>query len=189
MRTITALFIGLTLAPVVLAQTNPTREVQSRYAECNALEKRGKPLELQRAQDRNELGAWQTTEPKEDVFERMRVHLANNRVRSVRLEQTSASSDWFSVTTYCFRSNGTLAFKFQTLSTVNHDSVPGLDRLDIELRSFFSPNGKNFKNLEKMRDAASKKPVKTTYMRSGGPEFPTSGSVIKVVGAGLLPAK
>jgi hypothetical protein len=38
MRIITALFIGLTLAPVVLSQTDPTREVQAHYAECNALE-------------------------------------------------------------------------------------------------------------------------------------------------------
>jgi hypothetical protein len=59
----------------------------------------------------------------------------------------------------------------------------------MELRSFFAPNGKNFKNLEKMRDALSKKPVKTTYMHSGGPDFPTSSSVIKAVGTALLPAK
>jgi hypothetical protein len=189
MRIITTLFI-LTLAPVVLAQTNPTREVQARYAECNALEKIGKPLEFQRGQVGDDLGAWEQSKSKEeDIYERMRVHLANNRVRSVRLEQTSASSDWFSVTTYCFRANGTLAFKFQTLRTVNHDNVPGLGRLDVELRSFFSPNGKNFKNLEKMQDALSKKPVKTTYMLSGGPDFPTSSSVIKAVGTKLLPAK
>jgi hypothetical protein len=185
MRIITTLII-LALSPVVLAQTNPTREVQARYSECNALEKIGKPLEFQRA---GAGGAWEQSKPKEDIYERMRVHLANNHVRFVRLEQTSASSDWFSVTTYCFRANGTLAFKFQTLSTVNHDNVPGLGRLDVELRSFFSPNGKNFKNLEKMRDALSKKPVKTTYMLSGGPDFPTSSSVVKAVGTKLLPAK
>jgi hypothetical protein len=189
MRIITILFIGLTLAPVVLAQTNPTREVQARYAECNALEKIGKPLEFQRAQVGNDLGTWEKSKPKEDIYERMRVHLANNRVRSVRLEQTSAADDWFSVTTYCFRANGTVAFKFQTLSTVNHDNVPGLGRLDVELRSFFAPNGKNFKSLEKMWDALSKKPVKTTYMLSGGPDFPTSNSVVKALGAKLLPAK
>jgi hypothetical protein len=189
MRIITTLFIGLMLAPVVLAQTNPTREVEARYAECNALEKIGKPFEFQRAQVGNDLGAWEKSKPKENIYEHMRVHLASNRVRSVRLEQTSASDDWFSVTTYCFRANGTLAFKFQTLRTVNHDNVPGLGRLDMELRSFFAPNGKNFKNLEKMRDALSKKPVKTTYMHSGGPDFPTSSSVIKAVGTALLPAK
>ncbi len=189
MRIITTLFIGLTLASVALAQTNPTHEVQARYAECNALEKVGKPLEFQRAQAGNDLGAWQKTEPKGDVYERMRVHLASNRVRSVRLEETSAADDWFSVTTYCFRVDGTLAFKFQILRTVNHDVVPGLSRLDVELRSFFSPNGKNFKNLEKMRDATGNKPVKTTYMRNGGPDFPTSSSVIEAVGAELLPAK
>jgi hypothetical protein len=189
MRIIAALFIGLALAPVVLAQTSPTREVQARYAECNALEKLGKPLEFQRAQNGSDLGAWQKAEPKEEVYERMRVHLASDRVRSVRLEQTSASGDWFSVTTYCFRTNGTLAFKFQTLRTVNHDVVPGLSVFDVELRSFFAPNGKNFKNLEKQRDGVSQKPVKTTYMRSGGPDFPTSSSVIKAVGPKLLPAK
>jgi hypothetical protein len=189
MRIITTLFIGLTLAPVVMAQTNPTREVQARYAECNALEKIGKPLEFQRAQNGNDLGAWQKTKSEGDVYERMRVHLASNRVRSVRLKQTSASSDWFSVTTYCFRANGTLAFKFQTLSTVNHDNVPGLGRLDVELRSFFSPNGKNFKNLEKQRNGVSQKPMNIGFMRSGGPDFPTSSSVIKAVGTKLLRAK
>ncbi len=189
MRIITTLFIGLTLAPVALVQSNPSREVQARYAECNALEKVGKPLEFQRAQMGNDLGAWELSKPKEDIYERMRVHLASNHVRSVRLEQTSASGDWFSVTTYCFRTNGTLAFKFQTLRTVNHDNVPGLGRLDVELRSFFSPNGKNFKNLEKQRNGVSQKPVKTTFMRSGGPDFPTSSSVIKAVGTKLLRAK
>jgi hypothetical protein len=190
---ITSVLVGL-LASVMLlsgtlAQTDPSREVQTRYAECNALEKVGKPLEFQRAQAGNDLGAWEQSKPKQDIYERMRVHLASNRVRSVRLEETSASDDWFSVTTYCFRVDGTLAFKFQTLRTVNHDVVPGLSRLDVELRSFFSPNGKNFKNLEKMRDALINKPVKTTYMLSGGPDFPTSSSVIKAVGAELPPAK
>jgi hypothetical protein len=189
MRIITTLFIGLTLAPVVLAQTNPTREVQARYAECNALEKVGKPLEFQRAQVGNDLGAWEKSNPKENIYERMRVHLASNRVRAVRLEQTSASTDWFSVTTYCFRVDGTLAFKFQTLRTSNHDNVPGLGWLSVELRSFFSPNGKNFKNLEKQRNGVNQKPVKTTYMLSGGPDFPTSSSVIEAVGTKLLPAK
>ncbi len=188
MRIIVTLFM-LTLAPVVLAQTNPTREVQARYAECNALEKMSKPLEFQRAGAGSELGAWELSKPKENIYERMRVHLASNRVRSVRLEQTSASSDWFSVTTYCFRANGTLAFKFQTLNTINHDNVPGLGRLNVELRSFFSSNGKNFKNLEKQRNGVNQKPLNIGFMRSGGPDFPTSSSVIKALGTKLLRAK
>jgi hypothetical protein len=98
---------------------------------------------------------------------------------------SGSTSDSF----YCFRANGTLAFKFQTLRTVNHDNVPGLDRLDVELRSFFSPNGKNFKNLEKQRNGVSQKPMNIGFMRSGGPDFPTSSSVIKAVGTKLLRAK
>ncbi len=190
MRIVTALFIGLILASVSLAQTDPNREVQARYAECNALEKIGQPLEFERALEGNELGAWRKLVPgATDISEFVRVHLASNRVRSVRLEENSVSGDWNSVTTYCFRADGTLAFKFQTLRTVYHDEVPGLSVFDVELRSYFSPNGKNFKNLEKMRDGVSNKPVKTTYKRNGGPDFPTSSSVIREIGATLLPAK
>lgn len=194
MRIITALissliFVSFALLSGTLAQTDPTREVQARYAECNALEKIGKPLEFQRAQNGNDLGAWEKRKPKDDIYELMRVHLASNRVRSVRLEQSSASGDWTSLTTYCFRADGTLAFKFQTLRTFYHDEVPGMNVLEVELRSYFSPNGKNFKNLEKMRNGVDNKPVNTTYMRSGGPDFPTSQSVVKEVGAKLLPAK
>jgi hypothetical protein len=189
MRIITALISSFMLVSLGFAQIDPTHEIQARYAECNALEKIGKPLEFQRAQDGNDLGAWEKRKPKDDVYELMRVHLASNRVRSVRLEETSASGDWNSLTTYCFRDSGTLAFKFQTLRTFYHDEVPGLSVLEVELRSYFSPNGKNFKNLEKMRNGVSNKPVKTTYMRSGGPDFPTSSSVVKEVGATLLPAK
>jgi hypothetical protein len=189
MRIVFTLFSSLVLASFGFAQTDPTREVQARYADCNALEKIGKPLEFQRAQEGNDLGAWEKRKPKDDVYELMRVHLASNRVRSVRLEQSSASGDWNSLTTYCFRTDGTLAFKFQTLRTFYHDEVPGLSVLEVELRSYFSPNGKNFKNLEKQRNGVSNKPVKTTYMRSGGPDFPTSSSVVKTVGEKLLPAK
>ena len=110
-------FRGLFTSPLIvalisgtLAQTDPTREVQARYAECNALEKTGKPLEFQRKQEGNDLSAWQKSDPNAiDVYEFMRLHLANNRVRSVRLEESSASGDWSSVTTYCFRANGTRA--------------------------------------------------------------------------------
>jgi hypothetical protein len=194
MRTITVLLSSLILASFAmisgtLAQTDPTREVQARYAECNALEKTGKPLEFQRAQEGNDLGAWEKRKPKDEIYELMRVHLASNRVRSVRLEETSASGDWNSLTTYCFRADGTLAFKFQTLRTFYHDEVPGLSVLEVELRSYFSPNGKNFKNLEKQRNGVSNKPVKTTYMRNGGPDFPTSSSIVKEIGEKLLPAK
>jgi hypothetical protein len=189
MRIITAILSSLILTSFGFAQTDPTREVQARYADCNALEKIGKPLEFQRAQEGNDLGAWEKRKPKDDVYELMRVHLASNRVRSVRLEQTSASGDWSSLTTYCFRMNGTLAFKFQTLRTFYHDEVPGLSVLEVELRSYFLPNGKNFKNLEKQRNGVGNKPVKTTYMRSGGPDFPTSQSVVHEVGKKLLPAK
>lgn len=195
MRIITALISSLILASLALlsstlAQNDPTREVQARYAECNALEKIGKPLEFQRAQEGNGLSAWQKYDPNAiEVYEFMDLHLANNRVRSVRLEQSSASGDWSSVTTYCFRANGTLAFKFQTLRTFYHDVVPGLSVLEVELRSYFLPNGKNFRNLEKQRNGVGNKPVKTTYMRNGGPDFPTSQSVVKEVGANLLPAK
>jgi hypothetical protein len=59
----------------------------------------------------------------------------------------------------------------------------------VELRSYFSPNGKNFKNLEKQRNGVGNKLVNTTYMRNGGPDFPTSSSVVKEVGEKLLPAK
>jgi hypothetical protein len=189
MRIITALISSLIFVSVTVAQTDPTREVQARYAECNTLEKIGKPLEFQRAQEGNDLGPWEKRKPKDDIYELMRVHLASNRVRSVRLEETSASGDWNSLTTYCFRANGSLAFKFQTLRTFYHGEVPDLSVLEVELRSYFSPNGKNFKNLEKMRDATSKKTVNTTYMRSGGPDFPTSQSVVKEVGEKLLLAK
>jgi hypothetical protein len=195
MRIITVLISSLILASITLlsgtiAQTDPTREIQARYAECNVLEKIGKPLEFQRAQEGNGLSVWQKSDPNAiDVYEFMRLHLANNRVRSVRLEESSASGDWSSVTTYCFRANGTLAFKFQTLRTFYHDEVPGLSVLEVELRSYFSPNGKNFKNLEKQRNGVGNKLVNTTYMRNGGPDFPTSSSVIKEIGANLLPAK
>jgi hypothetical protein len=194
MRIITVLlssliFVSVILISGTLAQTDPTREVQARYADCNALEKIGKPLEFQRAQEGNDLSAWEKRKPRDDIYELMRVHLASNRVRSVRLEQSSASGDWSSLTTYCFRANGTLAFKFQTLRTFYHSEVPGMDVLEVELRSYFSPNGKNFKNLEKQRNGASNKPVKTTYMRNGGPDFPTSSSIIKEIGEKLLPAK
>lgn len=195
MRIITTLISSLILASFALisgtlAQTDPTREVQARYAECNALEKTGKPLEFQRKQEGNDLSAWQKSDPNAiDVYEFMRLHLANNRVRSVRLEESSASGDWSSVTTYCFRANGTLAFKFQTLRTFYHDEVPGLSVLEVELRSYFSPKGKNFKNLEKQRNGVGNKPVKTTFMRNGGPDFPTSQSIVKEVGEKLLPAK
>jgi hypothetical protein len=190
MRIITALISSLILVSLGFAQTDPTREVQARYAECNAFEKIGNPLEFQRKQEGNDLGPWRKPDPNAtDVYEFMRVHLGGNRVRSVRLEETSASGDWNSLTTYCFRANGTLAFKFQTLRTFYHDEVPGLSVLEVELRSYFSPNGKNFKNLEKQRDGVGNKPVSTTYMRSGGPDFPTSQSVVKEIGATLLPAK
>jgi hypothetical protein len=199
MRIIPARFLATVFSSLILAsfalisgtlaQTDPTREVQARYAECNALEKIGKPLEFQRAQEGNDLSAWEKRKPRDDIYELMRVHLASNRVRSVRLEQTSASGDWNSLTTYCFRADGTLAFKFQTLRTFYHDEVPGLSVLEVELRSYFSPNGKNFKNLEKQRNGVGNKPVKTTYMRSGGPDFPTSSSIVKEIGKKLLPAK
>lgn len=93
MRIITVVFSSLILASFGFAQTDPTREVQARYAECSALEKIGKPLEFQRAQEGNDLSAWEKREPRDDVYELMRVHLASNRVRSVRLEETSASGD------------------------------------------------------------------------------------------------
>jgi hypothetical protein len=189
MRIITALLSSFMLVSLGFAQTDPTREVQARYAECNTLEKTGKPLEFQRAQEGNDLSAWKKRNPKDEIDEFMRVYLVSNRVRSVRLEQTSASGDWTSLTTYCFRDSGTLAFKFQTLRTFYHSEVPGLSVLEVELRNYFSPNGKNFKNLEKMRNGVSNKPVQTTYMRSGGPDFPTSSSVVKTIGEKLLPAK
>jgi hypothetical protein len=189
MRIFTTLFSSLILVSFGLAQTDPTREVQARYAECNALEKTGKSLEFQRAQKGNDLGAWEKRKPKDDIYELMRVYLASNRVRSVRLEQSSASGDWSSVTTYCFRASGTLAFKFQTLRTFYHSEVPGMDVLEVELRSYFSPNGKNFKNLEKMMDSKSKKIVKTSYMKMPASSFPTSSSIVKEIGQKLLPAK
>ena len=192
MRIITALISSLILVSVVsgtLAQTDPTREVQARYAECNALEKIEKPLEFQRRQEGNDLGAWRKFESNaSDVYEFMRLHFASNRVRSVRLEASSPSGDWSSVTTYCYRSSGTLAFQFQTLRTFLH-SQEGTSVLEVELRSYFSPNGKNFKRLEKMMDSQSKKVVKTSYMNMPAPNFPTSSSVVKAVGEKLLPAK
>jgi hypothetical protein len=190
MRIITALFSSLILVSFGFAQTDPTREVQARYAECNALEKTGKKFEFQGTRISETHATWQKLNPKTDpVWDLIGVYTSQNRVRSVRLEQSSPSGDWGSVTTYCYRVNGTLAFKFQFLSTFYHDEVPGLNVLEVELRSYFSPNGKNFKNLEKMRDATSKKTVNTTYMRSGGPDFPTSSSVVKEIGEKLLPAK
>jgi hypothetical protein len=194
MRIITVLlssliFVSVTLISGTLAQTDPTREVQARYAECNALEKIGKPLEFQRAQEGNDLGAWRKLDPKAtDVYEFMRIHLASNRVRSVRLEASSPSGDWSSVTTYCYRSTGTLAFQFQTLRTFLH-SQEGTSVLEVELRNYFSPNGKNFKNLEKMMDSDSKKILKTSYMKMPAPSFPTSSSIVKMIGEKLLPAK
>jgi hypothetical protein len=189
MRIITILFSSLILASFGFAQTDPTREVQARYAECNALEKTGKPLEFQRAQEGNDLGAWQKFDPKAtDVYEYMRVHLGGNRVRSVRLEASSSSGDWSSVTTYCYRSTGTLAFQFQTLRTFLH-SQEGTSVLEVELRSYFSANGKNFKNLEKTMDSKSKQVVKTDYMKMPAPNFPTSSSIVKEIGEKLLPTK
>jgi hypothetical protein len=194
MRTITVLLSSLILASVVLisgtlAQTDPTREVQARYAECNALEKTGKPLEFQRAQEGSDLGPWRKLNSKaNDVYELMQVHVSGNRVRSVRLEASSPSGDWSSVTTYCYRSTGTLAFQFQTLRTFLH-SQEGTSVLEVELRAYFSPNGKNFKTLEKMMDSDSKKILKTDYMKMPAPSFPTSSSIVKEIGEKLLPTK
>jgi hypothetical protein len=188
MRIITALISSLIFVSVTVAQTDPTREVQARYAECNALEKIGKPLEFQRAQEGNDLGPWKKPKPKDDIYELMRVHLASNRVRSVRLEASSPSGDWSSVTTYCYRRTGTLAFQFQTLRTFLH-SQEGTSVLEVELRNYFSPNGKNFKMLEKMMDSDSKKILKTSYMKMPAPSFPTSSSIVKEIGDKLLPAK
>jgi hypothetical protein len=183
------LLASVTLVSGTLAQTDPIREVQARYAECNALEKTGKPLEFQRAQEGNDLGPWRKLDPKTtDVYEYMRVHVNSNRVRSVRLEASSPSGDWSSVTTYCYRSTGTLAFQFQTLRTFLH-SQEGTSVLEVELRSYFSPNGKNFKNLEKMMDSDSKKILKTSYMKMPAPSFLTSSSIVKEIGEKLLSAK
>jgi hypothetical protein len=190
MRIITALISSFMLVSLRFAQTDSTREVQARYAECNALEKTGKKFEFQGTRISETHATWQKLDPKTDpVWDLMGVYTSQNHVRSVRLEQSSPSGDWGSVTTYCYRANGTLAFKFQFLSTFYHDEVPGLNVLEVELRSYFSPNGKNFKNLEKMRNGVSNKPVQTTYMRSGGPDFPTSQSIVKEIGEKLLPAK
>jgi hypothetical protein len=106
----------------------------------------------------------------------------------VRLEASSPSGDWSSETTYCYRTTGTLAFQFQTLRTFLH-SQEGTSVLEVELRNYFSPNGKNFKNLEKMLDSQSKKVVKTDYMKMPAPSFPTSSSIVREIGEKLLPAK
>jgi hypothetical protein len=190
----TALILSLILVPVTLisgtlAQTDPTREVQARYAECNALEKSGKKFEFQGNRETETHSVWQKFDPNaSDFYEFIRVYVASNRVRSVRLEASSPSGDWSSVTTYCYRSTGTLAFQFQTLRTFLH-SQEGTSVLEVELRNYFSPNGKNFKNLEKMLDSQSKKVVKTDYMKMPAPSFPTSSSIVKEIGEKLLPAK
>jgi hypothetical protein len=198
MRIITARFLATVCSSLILAsialisdtlaQTDPTREVQARHAECNALEKSGTKYEFQGNRETETRSAWQKFDPKaSDFYEFMRVYVGGNRVRSVRLEASSASGDWSSVTTYCYRSTGTLAFQFQTLRTFLH-SQEGTSVLEVELRSYFSPNGKNFKNLEKMMDSQSKKILKTDYMKMPAPSFPTS-SIVKEIGATLLSAK
>ena len=175
------------LIPIAIAQDAQTLEVRARYAECNALEKRSKVYEFQRLLVGNGLGPWQKTDPKAgDVFSAMKVHVSASRIRSVMVDQGTPSGDWNSVTSYCFRADGTLAFRFQNLHTFYNDSGHAVE---AQIRMYFSPNGKSFKTLETTIDLETKKTIKTSYMGMAPPDFLNASAVIKEIGSSLLPFK
>ena len=185
MRILTLLFC--LLIPVAMAQDAKTLEVRARYAECNALEKRSKVYEFQRVLVGNDLGPWQKADSKAvDVYSSMKVHVTASRIRSVMVNQGTPSGDWESVTSYCFRADGTLAFRFQNLHTFYNDSGHAVE---AQIRKYFSPNGKNFKTLETTIDLETKKTIKTNYYGMAPPDFLNSSGVIKEIGSGLLPLK
>ena len=185
MRTLTLLLC--LLIPVAIAQDSQTLEVQARYAECNALEKGSKIYEFQQVLVDNDFGPWQKADPKADaVYGFMRVHALGARVRSLMVNQGTPSGDWDSVTSYCFRADGSLAFRFQNLHTFYNDSGHAVE---AQIRMYFSPNGKSFKTLETTIDLETKKTIKTDYMGMAPPDFLNSSAVIKEVGSSLLPLK
>ena len=188
MRTLA--LVALSLFCTVVAQSDATKEVRVRYAECVALEKANtrQRFEFQRRYVQGDLGPWEKRSAAEEVYEYMVVYVQAGRVRSVGLEQGSPSGDWSSSTSYCFRANGSLAFQYQNLRTFLH-SQAGVNVLEVQLRGYFAPDGKNFQTIEKQLDGKSQKPVQTDYMRMPPPSFPNSGAVVKAVGGRLLPAK
>ena len=185
MRTLTLLLC--LLIPIAIAQDSQTLEVQARYAECNALEKGSKIYEFQQVLVDNDFGPWQKADLKADaVYGFMRVHALGARVRSLMVNQGTPSGDWDSVTSYCFRADGSLAFRFQNLHTFYNSSG---DPIEVQIRSYFSPNGKNFKTRETIINLSTKKNIKTNYMGMAPPDFPSSNSVVKKIGSSLLPLK
>ena len=181
MRTLTLLLC--LLIPIAIAQDAQTLEVRARYAECNALEKRSKIYEFQQVDN----GPWRKFDPKADpVYGFMRVHALASRARSVYLEESSASGDWFSTTTYCFRANGTLAFQFRKYRTFSTDAPHAIE---VQTRSYFAASGKRFKMLETILDVVTNKAVKANYMPMPETTFLTASGVVKEIGSSLLPLK
>ena len=175
------------LIPIAIAQDAQTLEVRARYAECNMLEKRSNVYEFQRVLLGNDLGPWQRADPKAvDVYSAMKVHASKSQIRSVYLEESSASGDWSSTTSYCFRANGTLAFQFRKYRTFSTDAPHAVE---VQTRSYFAASGKRFKLLETILDVVTNKAVKASYMPMPETTFPTSSGVVKEIGSGLLPLK
>ena len=176
---------------VALAADSPAiREVRARYAECVALEKNtnARKYEFGRLLEGNDLGPWRAYNSLPDSpYEYMIVYVLNGRVRSVGLEQSSPSGDWVSDTSYCFRTDGSLAFQYQVLNTFHSTANPG--PLRVETRSYYTPPGRRVSVQERLLNIKTRQPVKAEFLRFNPPTFATSAAVVKVVGRALLPAR
>jgi hypothetical protein len=185
------LAVALCAMTVVLAADSPAiREVRARYTECVALEKQpnARKYEFGRLLEGNDLGPWRAYRSLTDSpYEYMIVYVLNGRVRSVGLEQSSPSGDWVSDTSYCYRTDGSLAFQYQVLSTFLSTANPG--SLRVETRSYYTPAGRRVSLQERLLNPKTRQPIRAEYSRFNPPAFPNSAAVVKVVGRTLLPAR
>jgi hypothetical protein len=187
------LAVVLCAISVALAADSPAiREVRARYAECVALEKRPsvRTFEFGRVLQGNDLslGPWRAYKTLPDSpYEYMIVYVLNGRVRSVGLEQSSPSGDWVSDTSYCYRTDGSLAFQYQVLNTFHSTATPG--PLRVETRSYHTPAGRRVSLQERLLNTKTRQAIRAEFLRFNPPAFSTSAAVVKVVGRPLLPAR
>jgi hypothetical protein len=162
-------------------QASAIEEVRNAYAQCSAVQKQARPVELyERSSGRPSVESWQRERPPEEERSgrAMTLFLADGTLRMALERVNAPSGDWRQSIRHCFRSDGSLAFVFSVLRTF-HGNVQVQDRL------YFNPRGESIRKLRRVSDLSTGKPIKAeegSFMEQEVQLFRSADDLLRALG-------
>ncbi len=132
-------------------------EVRKTFSDCKALRDQTSTRRISLAKvsgNETEVGSWQRSSPRDNETSNstMIIFISDQKLRAADLDLKAPSGDWQQTTSYCFRSDGTLAFVLSILRTFHGN-------MRVEDRYYFDQTGKTIRLVRSVFDLFTNKPV------------------------------